>query len=88
MYETAHNAAEALGLPETLPRLDPMLLDHCPPDRTGLAVAQEIAERTGAGRQTAQHCPKLLERTGRATLTLKYGDAGRPKHRYVSATRT
>ncbi|GGT09790.1 response regulator [Streptomyces chromofuscus] len=49
--------------------------------------AQEIAERTGVSRQTAQRYLKLLERTGRATLTLKYGDAGRPEHRYVWATR-
>jgi two-component system CitB family response regulator len=39
-------------------------------------------------RQTAQRYLKLLERTGRAGLTLKYGDAGRPEHRYVWATRT
>ncbi|GAA1428967.1 hypothetical protein GCM10009601_43190 [Streptomyces thermospinosisporus] len=38
-------------------------------------------------RQPAQRYLKLLERTGRATLTLKYGDAGRPEHRYVWATR-
>ncbi|MFJ4471609.1 response regulator [Streptomyces sp. NPDC089424] len=50
--------------------------------------AQEIAERTGVSRQTAQRYLKLLERTGRATLTLKYGDAGRPEHRYMWATRT
>ncbi|MET8944768.1 response regulator [Streptomyces sp. NPDC004542] len=49
--------------------------------------AQEIAERTGVSRQTAQRYLKLLERTGRARLTLKYGDAGRPEHRYVWATR-
>ncbi|GHA38341.1 transcriptional regulatory protein [Streptomyces tauricus] len=49
--------------------------------------AQEIAERTGLSRQTAQRYLKLLERTGRATLSLKYGDAGRPEHRYVWATR-
>ncbi|MFB8773180.1 response regulator [Streptomyces broussonetiae] len=49
--------------------------------------AQEIAERTGVSRQTAQRYLKLLERTGRATLTLKYGDAGRPEHRYAWATR-
>ncbi|MEU3174303.1 MULTISPECIES: response regulator [unclassified Streptomyces] len=194
----AHSAAEALGLLETLPRLDLVLLDHYLPDRTGLAVvqemrrhghqtdvimvtaardvstvqaamrqgalqylvkpfafaglrakleayaglrrtldgggeaeqaevdrifgalsasaepslpkghspttaelvrqclisadgalsAQEIAERTGVSRQTAQRYLKLLERTGRAALTLKYGDAGRPEHRYVWVTRT
>ncbi|GAA2245666.1 transcriptional regulatory protein [Streptomyces ruber] len=49
--------------------------------------AQEIAERTGLSRQTAQRYLKLLERTGRARLTLKYGDAGRPEHRYEWATR-
>ncbi|MGY0070155.1 response regulator [Streptomyces sp. QTS137] len=194
----AHSAAEALGLLETLPKLDLVLLDHYLPDRTGLAVvqemrrhghqtdvimvtaardvstvqaamrqgalqylvkpfafaglrakleayaglrrtldgggeaeqaevdrifgalsasaepslpkghspttaelvrqclisadgalsAQEIAERTGVSRQTAQRYLKLLERTGRAVLTLKYGDAGRPEHRYVWVTRT
>ncbi|MFK4156534.1 response regulator [Streptomyces fungicidicus] len=53
----------------------------------GPLSAQEIAERTGVSRQTAQRYLKLLERTGRATLTLKYGDAGRPEHRYLWATR-
>ncbi|MEU6226412.1 response regulator [Streptomyces sp. NPDC047042] len=54
----------------------------------GPLSAQEIAERTGVSRQTAQRYLKLLERTGRARLTLKYGDAGRPEHRYVWATRS
>ncbi|MGY3204487.1 response regulator of citrate/malate metabolism [Streptomyces sp. TE5632] len=49
----------------------------------GPLSAQELADRTGVSRQTAQRYLKLLERTGRATLTLKYGDAGRPEHRYV-----
>lgn len=53
----------------------------------GPLSAQEIAERTGLSRQTAQRYLKLLERTGRARLTLKYGDAGRPEHRYLWATR-
>ncbi|MEU8653860.1 response regulator [Streptomyces sp. NPDC048737] len=53
----------------------------------GPLSALEIAERTGVSRQTAQRYLKLLERTGRARLTLKYGDAGRPEHRYVWATR-
>ncbi|MEU6545098.1 response regulator [Streptomyces sp. NPDC046859] len=54
---------------------------------SGPLSAQEIAERTGVSRQTAQRYLKLLERTGRARLTLRYGDAGRPEHRYVWATR-
>ncbi|MFF1452772.1 response regulator [Streptomyces sp. NPDC058274] len=53
----------------------------------GPLSAQEIADRTGLSRQTAQRYLKLLERTGRARLTLKYGDAGRPEHRYIWATR-
>jgi response regulator of citrate/malate metabolism len=53
----------------------------------GPLSAQEIAERTGLSRQTAQRYLKLLEGSGRATLTLRYGDAGRPEHRYVWATR-
>lgn len=52
----------------------------------GPLSAQEIAEETGLSRQTAQRYLKLLERTGRARLTLKYGDAGRPEHRYIWAT--
>ncbi|MFG2029342.1 response regulator [Streptomyces sp. NPDC048825] len=53
----------------------------------GPLSAQEVADRTGLSRQTAQRYLKLLERTGRATLSLRYGDAGRPEHRYVWATR-
>ncbi|MET7698111.1 MULTISPECIES: response regulator [unclassified Streptomyces] len=56
-------------------------------DAQGALSAQEVAEQTGLSRQTAQRYLKLLERTGRARLTLKYGDAGRPEHRYVWATR-
>ncbi|MFI0962457.1 response regulator [Streptomyces sp. NPDC021080] len=54
----------------------------------GSLSAQEVAERTGLSRQTAQRYLKLLERTGKAALTLRYGDAGRPEHRYVWATRS
>ncbi|MCX5086353.1 response regulator [Streptomyces sp. NPDC056121] len=57
-------------------------------DAEGPLSAQEVGDRTGLSRQTAQRYLKLLERTGRAGLTLKYGDAGRPEHRYVWATRT
>ncbi|MGX4689387.1 response regulator [Streptomyces sp. JNUCC 63] len=49
--------------------------------------AREVADRTGVSRPTAQRYLKLLERTGRAGLTLRYGDAGRPEHRYVWAAR-
>ncbi|UQA92659.1 DUF7342 family protein [Streptomyces halobius] len=44
--------------------------------------AQDVALRTGMSRQTAQRYLKLLERTGRISLTLRYGETGRPEHRY------
>ncbi|MFF3449964.1 response regulator [Streptomyces sp. NPDC002667] len=53
----------------------------------GSLSAQEVAEATGLSRQTAQRYLKLLERTGKARLTLRYGDAGRPEHRYAWAAR-
>ncbi|GGT44126.1 DUF7342 family protein [Streptomyces purpureus] len=52
----------------------------------GPLSAQEIAERAGVSRQTAQRYLKLLERAGRVRLSLKYGETGRPEHRYAWAT--
>ncbi|GGU21864.1 DUF7342 family protein [Streptomyces violascens] len=48
----------------------------------GPLSAQEIAERAGVSRQTAQRYLKLLERAGRVRLGLRYGETGRPEHRY------
>ncbi|GAA4867005.1 response regulator [Kitasatospora terrestris] len=45
--------------------------------------AQEVAEETGLSRSTAQRYLKQLERDSRLRLTLRYGDTGRPEHRYV-----
>ncbi|MFF9897570.1 response regulator [Streptomyces longispororuber] len=52
----------------------------------GPLSAQELGERTRLSRQTAQRYLKLLERTGRVRLSLRYGDMGRPEHRYEWAT--
>jgi len=49
----------------------------------GPLSAHEVAERTGISRSTAQRYLKHLERTGRITLTLRYGETGRPEHRYT-----
>ncbi|MEV2248414.1 response regulator [Streptomyces sp. NPDC049970] len=51
----------------------------------GPLSAQEVAESAGMSRQTAQRYLKLLERTGRVRLSLKYGETGRPEHRYAWA---
>ncbi|MFE4692597.1 response regulator [Streptomyces sp. NPDC056749] len=52
----------------------------------GPLSAQEIAENAGMSRQTAQRYLKLLERTGRVRLSLRYGETGRPEHRYTWAS--
>ncbi|MEV6395854.1 response regulator [Streptomyces sp. NPDC051907] len=52
----------------------------------GPLSTQEIADRAGVSRQTAQRYLKLLERASRVRLSLKYGETGRPEHRYLWAT--
>ncbi|MFB4421477.1 response regulator [Streptomyces sp. QL37] len=52
----------------------------------GPLSAQDVAESAGMSRQTAQRYLKLLERTGRVRLSLRYGETGRPEHRYIWAT--
>ncbi|WNO77105.1 response regulator [Streptomyces sp. AM8-1-1] len=52
----------------------------------GPLSTQEIADRAGVSRQTAQRYLKLLERTSRVQLSLRYGETGRPEHRYSWAT--
>ncbi|MEU3187524.1 response regulator [Streptomyces sp. NPDC006923] len=48
--------------------------------------AHDIAEHAGMSRQTAQRYLKLLERTGQVRLSLRYGETGRPEHRYTWMT--
>ncbi|MGC5341583.1 response regulator [Streptomyces sp. AM 4-1-1] len=45
--------------------------------------SHEVAERTGVSRSTAQRYLKHLERTGHISLSLRYGETGRPEHRYT-----
>lgn len=47
--------------------------------------AHEVAGRAGISRSTAQRYLKYLEGAGHITLTLKYGDTGRPEHLYTWA---
>jgi response regulator of citrate/malate metabolism len=44
--------------------------------------AGEVAERIGVSRATAQRYLALLADVGRVRLSLRYGGAGRPEHRY------
>ncbi|MEU9015022.1 response regulator [Streptomyces sp. NPDC048479] len=47
--------------------------------------AHEVAGRVGISRSTAQRYLKYLEGAGHITLTLRYGDTGRPEHLYTWA---
>ncbi|MEV4435925.1 response regulator [Streptomyces sp. NPDC049585] len=49
--------------------------------------AHEVAERSGLSRSTAQRYLKRLEESGRLSLTLRYGETGRPEHRYAWTVR-
>ncbi|BDH07333.1 MULTISPECIES: response regulator [Streptomyces] len=48
--------------------------------------AHEVASRTGLSRSTAQRYLRHLEQAGRLRLSLRYGDTGRPEHRYAWVT--
>ncbi|MFD7706049.1 response regulator [Streptomyces sp. NPDC059785] len=45
--------------------------------------AHEVAAETGLSRSTAQRYLRHLEQAGRLRLSLKYGETGRPEHRYA-----
>jgi response regulator of citrate/malate metabolism len=47
--------------------------------------AAEVAERIGVSRATAQRYLAVLVNDGKLELTLRYGTAGRPEHRYRAA---
>lgn len=49
--------------------------------------AAEVADLTGISRATAQRYLNYLERHGVVRMQLRYGAAGRPKHRYKIAQR-
>ncbi|MER5946258.1 response regulator [Streptomyces sp. NPDC001904] len=45
--------------------------------------AQDVAARAGISRSTAHRYLRHLQDSGSLRLTLRYGDAGRPEHRYA-----
>ncbi|NEB81800.1 response regulator [Streptomyces sp. SID14478] len=47
--------------------------------------AHEVASRAGISRSTAQRYLRHLQDKGTLRLSLRYGDAGRPEHRYALA---
>jgi response regulator of citrate/malate metabolism len=61
-------------------------------EATGEVTAIEVGERAGLSRGTARRYLDYLSSLGRVELTLRYGAAGRPEHRYrwsgATSTRT
>jgi response regulator of citrate/malate metabolism len=51
----------------------------------GPLSAQQVASRAGISRSTAQRYLRYLQDNGSLQLSLRYGDAGRPEHRYACA---
>lgn len=58
-----------------------LILDALGATREPLSAGQ-VAERVGVSRATAQRYLAQLAETGQVELTLRYGSAGRPEHRY------
>lgn len=52
----------------------------------GEASSVEVAERAGVSRATAQRHLAELAARGAVTVSLRYGSAGRPEHRYRAAS--
>ncbi|WP_255947857.1 response regulator [Streptomyces odontomachi] len=52
----------------------------------GALSAQEVAAEAGISRSTAQRYLRHLQDQGVLQLSLRYGDAGRPEHRYACAS--
>ncbi|MFB6614566.1 response regulator [Streptomyces sp. NPDC085524] len=80
-------ALAAAGSPNELPkghsRTTAELVRQVLRSAEGPLSTQQIADRAGISRQTAQRYLKLLDRSGRVTLALRYGETGRPEHRYT-----
>ncbi|AXG80693.1 response regulator [Streptomyces paludis] len=79
----ALSAASAPALPKGHSAATAAVIRQVMKGSDGPLSAREIAEHAGMSRQTVQRYLKLLERSGRVRLTLRYGGTGRPEHRYA-----
>ena len=71
-----------------LPAVRHYALKTSAPPRKGLVdydrdlSAEEVAERTGVSRVTSRRYLDRLARSGLVDVSMRYGKAGRPEHRY------
>lgn len=78
LYATISGTTRAGARPaHTLAAIEELLLQA-----TSELSASEVATSLGVSRATAQRYLAQLEASGQVTVTLRYGSAGRPEHRY------
>jgi response regulator of citrate/malate metabolism len=77
MSERARASASSSHSTYTLEAIEGLLAQN-----SGELSASEVATSLGVSRATAQRYLTQLEAAGRITMTLRYGSAGRPEHRY------
>ncbi|WP_353940199.1 response regulator [Streptomyces sp. HUAS MG91] len=80
---TPASAPQAQAKGWSAPTMD--LVRHVVAEADGPLSAQEVASRAGISRSTAQRYLRHLQDNGTLHLSLRYGDAGRPEHRYTAA---
>ncbi|MEU2513309.1 response regulator [Streptomyces syringium] len=87
IFGTLRTAATAAPLPKGHSAPTAELIRRVLSAAASPLSAHEVAERSGLSRSTAQRYLKRLEESGRLSLTLRYGETGRPEHRYAWAAR-
>ncbi|MEV5509321.1 response regulator [Streptomyces orinoci] len=87
IFGTLRTAAASAPLPKGHSAPTAELIRRVLSDAAQPLSAHEVALRSGLSRSTAQRYLKRLEQSGRLSLTLRYGETGRPEHRYTWAVR-
>jgi len=82
LFATLRGSTSELTLPKGLSRSTYELVERVLREAGGDRSAAEVAEAAGLSRVSARRYLDHLVRDGRTTLTLRYGAAGRPEHRY------
>ncbi|WP_116214269.1 DUF7342 family protein [Streptomyces olivoreticuli] len=87
IFGTLRTAATSVPMPKGHSAPTAELIRRVLSDAVRPLSAHEVADRAGLSRSTAQRYLKRLEESGRLRLTLKYGETGRPEHRYAWTAR-
>jgi response regulator of citrate/malate metabolism len=82
LYGILRGAGSTVRLPKGLSRATLELVVRALSAAGGDLSAQEVAAATGLSRVSARRYLEHLAECGRAELSLRYGAAGRPQHRY------